>query len=89
MESNPDVVERKDRQVLTQRIKDHAIEHGWPSVAKAFREVVFPHVGWDSIYTELDNVLRKIANVPMGEVIPPNKQDIPVSSLEPPESHFA
>lgn len=65
---DPSIVERKDSEALANRIRDHVIEHGWPSVAKAFREVVSPHVGWDSVYTELDNVLRKIANVPLGEV---------------------
>ncbi len=62
-QEDPAIVERQERRVLVNRIRSHATKHGWPSLAEALREVVFVHVGWDSAYTELDNVLRRIANV--------------------------
>ncbi len=63
-QKDPAIVERLDSQVLANRIRDHAIEHGWHNVARVLREEVFVHVGWDSDFTELDNVLRRMANVP-------------------------
>lgn len=55
-----DSIVQADNQNLACAIKQHVKDHGWYNTAKVLREVVFVHVGWDSKFTELDNVLRKI-----------------------------
>lgn len=59
-QEDPAIVVRKENEALANKIHTHAIEHGWPNVVKVLRQVVFVHVGWDSVFTELDNVLRRI-----------------------------
>ena len=54
------IIERQDNRKLEETIRIHAKKHGWPNVAKAMRAIVFVHVGWDSAFTELDNILHRI-----------------------------
>ncbi len=80
---------------LVEQIKTHVKKHGWPNTAKALREVIFIHVGWDSDFTVLNNVLRKIEKP--SEIMDryrkimqdQRQEDIPDSPLKPPASHFS
>lgn len=73
MKTVDDSIVQSDNQNLACAIQQHMIKHGHCNLAKVLREVIFIHVGWDSDFTELDNVLRRIANVPLDEVIPPSE----------------
>lgn len=60
METAKDIARRLDNQQLARTIRALTSKYGWSNTAKTLREVVFVHVGWNSDFTELDNVLRKI-----------------------------
>ncbi|KKM25175.1 hypothetical protein LCGC14_1597580 [marine sediment metagenome] len=72
-QENPALVERLDSVALVDQITKYMILHGMCNLAKVLREIIFIHVGWDADFDELNNVLRRIANVPLGEVIPPGE----------------
>lgn len=88
-QEDPAIVLRKETEQFQKAIHHHILVHGWAGLAKALRAEVFVHVGWDSVFTELDNVLRRIANVPLGEVLPPNESDIPNLPDGDPSDHFS
>lgn len=73
-QEDPSIVLYKRNRILKDAIHHHVLVYGWPEVAKVLRAEIFVHVGWDSIFTELDNVLRRIANVPLGEALPPKPE---------------
>lgn len=49
-----------EKEQLVNRLKWFIKDYGWSEAAKALRQVVQPHVNFESDFTELDNVLRKI-----------------------------
>ncbi len=63
-----DSIVQSDNQNLAHAIKQHVKKHGWYNTAQVLRGVVFVHVGWDSDFTELDNVLRRIVKGFKGEI---------------------
>lgn len=69
MESPEDILRRLDNQKLVAAIRSHTSKHGWHNTAKTLREVASVHVGWDSNFTELCNVLRRIENDFKGQVL--------------------
>lgn len=66
--ANPNEPTEREKAFMSEWDKDQLVNtlrwfikrYGWSETVQALREVVRPHVGWDSHFTELDNVLRRI-----------------------------
>lgn len=63
-----EIVTRIHNERLDRDLRSHIKQHGWYNTAKVLRELVSVHVGWDSEFTELDNVLRRIEGTFSGEI---------------------
>ncbi len=57
-----------EKEQLVNRLKWFIKNYGWHETMKALREIVSPHVGWDSEFTELDNVLHRIEKTFKGKI---------------------
>ncbi len=88
METAKDMGIRRDHQQFARDIREHTKKRGWHNTAKVLREVVSVHVGWDSDFTELSNVLRRIEREFKDQVME-TKPDIPNLPDGSPADHFS